>query len=428
MTGRKRSRRGGRRTGIAVAATLTYLLGLGAASADESASDRDANAVITWNIHAQTAIGDVAGQEPWVQSRSFAMVQGAVYDAVNAIAGAPYEPYLVVPHADGTESAEAAIATAAHRVLVVLFPDQRSALRAQYDSFLAGIRAGRAKQRGIAVGEQAAAAMIAARENDGAFEGETWAVGAGPGEWRPTLPLFASRGAWVAHHAPFVIPSASMFRTAGPPALTSRAYARDLEEVKRIGSARSTIRTADQTEGALWWHDFRITQWEINRQVARHQRLDLVKTARLLAMVNVATADAHIACFDEKATWGFWRPLTAIRLADTDGNSMTTADRDWTPLVSTSPTPEYASGHSCATGAAMTALAQLFGRDDIPFSAFSPASGTRRRFARFSQAIAEVIEARIWAGIHFRTSDVQGAKIGVQVGRHVFRNAFRSAR
>ncbi|RCG31606.1 phosphatase PAP2 family protein [Sphaerisporangium album] len=393
-----------------------------------SDSRTSANAVIVWDRNAQTAIWDVAGQQPQVQARSFAMVHGAVYDAVNAIAGTPYQPYLIAPAANGTESTNAAVATAGFRVLSALFPDQQVRLKTQYDESLAAIPDGTAKQRGIIVGDQAADAMIAARQNDGAFGSQTWTVGTRPGQWRPAPPTFASDGAWVGHLKPFLIPSASMFRTSGPPSLTSSRYARDFNEVKAIGSATSAVRTADQTQAAIWWHDRHLAEWEIKRQLATTQRLNTLQTARMFAMVDLTEADATIACYNEKAAWSFWRPVTAIRLADTDGNPETVADPDWMPLLVTPPHPDFTSGHTCFTAASMSALAYFFGRDDISFSGSSADSGTTRYFRGFSQALAEVINARVWGGIHTRTADVQGAKIGGRVTAYMVAHYFRPKR
>ncbi|TLP60937.1 vanadium-dependent haloperoxidase [Microbispora triticiradicis] len=396
----------------------------GSSSAYAGDPGSSANAVVVWDRNAQTAIWDVAGQQPQVQARSFAMVHGAVYDAVNAIAGVPYRPYLVAPAADGTESTDAAVATASYLVLRALFPDQQARLRTQYDESLGAIREGTAKQRGITVGTQAADAMIAARRDDGAFGPQTWPVGTRPGEWRPAPPAFASDGAWVGHLKPFLIPSASMFRTSGPPALTSRRYARDLNEVKSVGSATSTVRTTDQTQAAIWWHDRHLAEWEIKRQLATRQRLNVLQAARMFAMVDLAETDATIACYDEKAAWNFWRPVTAIRLADTDGNPETAADPAWTPLLVTPPHPDYTSGHACFTAASMSALRHFFGRDDIPFSGYSADSGTTRYFRGFSHALAEVVEARVWGGIHTRTADERGAKIGAQVTAYMAAHYF----
>ncbi|MFC5823390.1 phosphatase PAP2 family protein [Nonomuraea insulae] len=400
-------------------------LGSSTAYASVSQAAPPDNAVIVWDRNAQTAIWDIAGQQPQVQARSFAMVHGAVYDAVNAIAGTPYQPYLAAPAAKGGESTDAAVATAAFRVLNELFPAQQARLTTQYDEAMATIPDGGAKRRGTTVGAQAAAAMIAARRNDGAFGDQTWTVGTQPGQWRPTPPAYASDGAWVGHLKPFLIPSASMFRTSGPPALTSDRYARDFNEVKTIGSATSTVRTADQTQAAIWWHDRHLAEWEIKRQLATNRRLSTLQSARMFAMVDLAEADATTACFNEKATWHFWRPITAIQQADTDGNPETAADPTWTPLLVTPPHPDFTSGHACFTAASMTALTYFFGRDDISFSGYSAASGTTRHYRSFSQAIAEVIEARVWGGIHTRTADVQGAKIGQQVTAYAVKHYFK---
>ncbi|SCL48472.1 vanadium-dependent haloperoxidase [Micromonospora chersina] len=394
-------------------------------AAQASAGAVSAESVLTWDLHAETAIWDVARQAPQVQSRGAAMVHGAIYDAVNAIAGTPYQPYLTAPAADGSESVDAAVAAAAYRVLDAIFPDQHDALTARYAESLAAIPDGRAERRGIEVGTRAATAMIAARRDDGAFGPQTFPVGTEPGQWRPTPPAYANDGGWVGHMRPFVLPSASIFRTSGPPALTSAQYARDYDEIKAVGSANSTVRTADQTEAAIWWHDRRLGEWEIKRQLVTTQRLTALQAARMFAMVDVAEADAVIACFNEKEAWNRWRPITAIRLGDTDRNPATAADPDWTPLLVTPPHPDYTSGHTCNTGATMSALAYFFGRDDIPFDAYSADSGTRRYFSSFSQALTEVINARVWGGIHTRTADVQGARIGLATTAYLVRHQFR---
>lgn len=419
-----------RRTFLKAAAAAPAALVLPAAVPPASASTPTAaaNPVIDWDINAQSFIWDVAKEQPQVQARSFAIVLGAVYDAVNAIAGVPYEPYLVAPRARGDESVAAAVAAAAHAALLFLYPAQQTALQTQYDTYLAGIPDGPRKQRGITVGEQAAAAMVAARTGDGAFGPETWPLGTEPGQWRPTPPTFASDTAWVGFVKPFAIPSGSMFRTDGPPALTSGKYARDINEVKAIGQNTSTIRTTDQTQAAIWWHDRHLTTWEIRRQLAITQGLDTLQTARLFAMIGIAAADAVIACFNEKRAWMRWRPVTAIELADTDGNPDTVADPNWLPLLVTPPHPDYTSGHTSHTAATMGAAAFFFGRDDIPFSAFSSDSGTTRSFTSFSQALAEVNEARIWGGIHTRNADAAGTLIGSEVCRYVTSRFFRRRR
>ncbi|MCK9901190.1 vanadium-dependent haloperoxidase [Frankia sp. Cpl3] len=221
----------------------------------------------------------------------------------------------------------------------------------------------------------------------------------------------------MANLRPFLIPTASMFRSAGPPALTSAQYARDFNEVKTIGAVNSTTRTADQTQAAIWWHDRHLGEWEIKRQLTTGQRLNILQTARMFAMVDLAEADATTACFNEKAAWTFWRPVTAIQLADTDGNPATAADPSWMSLLVTPPHPDFTSGHTCFTAASRSALAYFFGRDDIAFSAYSAASGTTRHFRGFSRAVAEVIEARIWGGIHTRTAVTESPRRAGVAGR-----------
>jgi len=411
--------------GAAVMAALALAVPVALTPAAAQASPATTtNAVITWNTHAQTAIYDVARQSPTTSSRSFAMVQGAVYDAVNAIAGTPYEPYLIAPHSRPGDSTPAAVATAAYRVLLSLFPDQAESLRAQYDDSLAEIPDGRSERGGVAVGEATAAAMLKARENDGAFSDATWPVGTEPGEWRPTPPGYLQVGAWFATLKPFVIDDPGDFTTPGPPSLTSATYARDFNEVKTVGSATSAVRTPDQTDAAIWWDDYRMVEWQIMRQLATTHRLGTLQTARMFVMADMAAVDSLVACYKEKKFWSFWRPVTAIPLADTDGNPATTADPAWTPLRTTAPSAEYPSGHACFTSATMTGLRKFFGRDDISFSAYSADSGTTRHYDSFSEATAQLVEARIWAGVHYRSAAVHGKKLGATVARDVLDNAF----
>jgi hypothetical protein len=383
------------------------------------------NAVVVWNSNAQTAIYEVARQGPYVAPRSFAMVQGAVYDAVNAIAGKPYQPYVSAPPARRSDSPDAAVAAAAHRVLVSLFPAQAASIDAMYDESLAAIPSGQARDGGIRVGVAAADAMIASRVDDGAFGPATWTSASGPGQWVPTPPTYASDGAWVGLMRPFVIPRNDMFRTSGPPRLSGAAWARDYNEVKALGSVSSTVRTADQTSAAIWWHDRRLTEWEIKRQLATTQHLSTLQAARMMAMADVANADSLIACFNEKKYWNFWRPVTAVQQGATDGNAATVADPSWMPLLVTPPFPDYTSGHTCSTATIMLALRQFFGRDNIPFSAYSADSGTVRNFDSFSGALAEVVEARIWGGVHYRSADEQGVKVGTGVAKYVLSHEFQ---
>lgn len=425
----------------------TSILGLLVALASPSVTHADA--VTDWNAIASTAIVTNAGQPPPVSALSFAMVQGAVYDAVNAI-DRGYQPYLVDPNANPMDSKEAAAATAAFCVLVGfpdfpgLFPAQLPTLQPQYDAYMANLpdNPPGSKAAGITIGETAARAMLEARLNDGRFGPPPQLYPPAPGIWRPTPPNFANDPApWVGNVLPFLVPSAEMLRTDGPNALTSAEYAEDFNEVKELGSLTSITRTADQTDAAIFWQDHAVALWNrIFRTLATSHGLDIVESARLFAIENLAAADSQIGGWNDKYYWQSWRPITAIREADTDGNPDTEADPTWLPLFDpttpvcnppllvTPPFPEHPSGHACVTSAFVHALQNFFGNDRIAFSAFSNKSCTTRSFDRFSHALKEVIDARVWAGIHFRTADRQGAALGKKVAHYLRKHYFHRVR
>ena len=421
------------RCGLLVAAAA-LLLALAPAARAQSTS----NAVTDWNAIAASA---AAGQPAHVQPLSLAMVQGAVYDAVNAIDGG-HRPYIAAPAADPSDSKPAAAATAAYRTLVGIFPTQQATLQPLYAASLAGVPDGPAKTGGVEVGEASAATMLATRANDGRGGPFTFVFGTTPGVWRPTPPNFGLDPApWVGNVRPFLVPSAEMLRTDGPNALTSAAYAEDLNEVKRLGSLTSTSRTADQTQAAIFWQDSGPAIWNrVFRALAASRGLDIVDSARMLAMTNLAAADGSIGCWNDKYYWNFWRPITAIREAAADGNPATTADPTWLPLFDPSVPvsgpalvtpgfPDHPSGHTCISGATVHALKAFFGTDKVPFTAnsnkCSPAPCPPRSFDRFSLALKEIIGARIWSGIHFRTADVQGAVLGKKVAHQLKKHYFQ---
>jgi hypothetical protein len=232
-----------------------------------------------------------------------------------------------------------------------------------------------------------------------------------------------------------------MLRTDGPNALTSAAYAEDFNEIKELGSLTSSTRTADETDAAIFWQDHFLVLWNrIFRTLAVSRNLDIVDSARLFAMENMAAADAYIGSWNDKYYWQFWRPITAIREADTDGNPATEADPTWLPLfhpttvvfspppLVTPPFPDHPSGHTCVSGAIVHTLQNFFGTDKIAFSAFSNKSGTTRSFDWFSDANKEIIDARVWAGIHFRTADTQGAVLGKKVAHYLKKHYFQPVR
>ena len=386
------------------------------ASLSATAAPAPPDPVVEWNEHATNALIVTGLQPPGVSLLHLAMVHGAVYDAVNAIDGG-YKPYLVSPKAERWYSKRAAAATAAYKVLVSIVPTQKADLRALYDTTLGTIANGAGKTGGIAVGKAAAAAMIEERTDDGRFGAPGFPVGNDPGEWRPTPTLFLNDpAAWVADVKPFLLKSKYQFRTAGPNELDSAAYAKDFNEVKAIGSTTSTTRTAEQTDIAKFWADHGAALWSrIFRQLSDGENLSIVENARFFAMLYLTSADAAINCWQDKRHYGFWRPVTAIRQAALDENPKTAPQSGWLPMIETPPFPEHPSGHGCASGSIVRTLQEFFGTDQMEFSALSAFSKTTRTFTRFSQAIGEIVDARVYSGIHFRTADVQGALLGRKV-------------
>ena len=385
-----------------------------------------ADVVTDWNLNAATTPVAAAGQPPQVFVPHMAMVHGAVYDAVNAIDGR-HEGYLITSRlARRSDSKDAAAATAAYRVLVHLAPTRQETLDAQYADSLEAIPEGSPKTRGIAVGDAAAAAMIAARTDDGRFGSFRFAVGFEPGVWRPVPPAGANDpNAWLKDVEPFLIRRPSQFRSRGPLPLTSRRYAREFDEVKAVGSATSTVRTPEQELAARYWAENPPGTWNrIFRTFSAQGRLSTVENSRFFAMLYLTAADALISVWDDKAHWSFWRPITAIQEAGSDGNPRTHPDPGWTPLIPNPPYPEHPSGHTGLSGSIVKTLQQFFRTDRVAWTDTNNA-GLTRSFTRLSQAIDEIVEARIWSGIHFRTADEQGERIGEQVARYRQERYFR---
>jgi hypothetical protein len=374
------------------------------------------------------------------QTRGIAMVQGAVYDAVNALRPR-YQPYLLdlaALHARPFGSRKAAIATAAHHVLVeIAAPAQVAGLDSAYTATMATIPNGRVKNEGVRVGAAAAAAMLTARDDDGFMAPFSFVIGSDPGDWRPLTPTALDPDAWVGNLLPFLLESPSQFRSAGPNALTSAAYAEEFAEVKEIGALNSSTRTADQTTAAIFWQAPPAALWNrLARDLSAEHDISVAGEARLLAMINLAAADGAISCWNEKYYWNFWRPRAAIQEADTDGNPATVADPTWEPLfhpstptmpsLITPPFPEHPSGHGCVSGAVLHTFRKFFGTDEVAFDVHSGRfPGQPRHFSRFTRALDEIIDARVWGGIHFRTADVQGAVIGKKVVRYMRRHYFQ---
>jgi hypothetical protein len=420
---------------VACAATTAILGAPGLAQAD---------VIKDWNTIAVAETG-VLRPTAHGQTRGTAMVEGAVYDAVNAI-DRGYQPYLVDLDEVGAQpwvSQDAAAATAAYLVLKAITPVARHAgLDTAYANTLAGIPDGPIEQGGVAAGEAAAAAMLAFRQNDGFMAAFTPVIGTDSGNWRPigwpATPAFDPDG-WVANEKPFLIEDPSRYRSKGPNPLTSKAYAREFNEVKELGALNSSTRTADQTAAAVFWQFGNL--WNpLMRDLASRYDLDTADQARLYGMVNLAAADAAIACWTDKYYWQFWRPRAAIREADADGNPATIGDPNWeslfaaatvtTPPLGTPPFPDHPSGHGCVSGAVFTTMAKFFGSDKVKLTIVSGRSLNGvpippRHFDSFSDALDEVVEARIWGGIHFRAADEQGTVIGKKVAKYVRKHYFR---
>jgi PAP2 superfamily len=441
----------------AAVAALLGTLGIVGASAAPPAT-AGATAVMQWNLIAVSTITGVpgpglpspAGGAPPASQINMGMVQGAVYDAVNAITPKHHQPYLMNRRFPNTASDEAAVATAAYLVLKniveavpqsVTFPNRATllaTLASQYEAAKNAIPDSRFKDQGIAAGTAAAKAMINARKGDGRFGPSLFVPNDNPGFWDPVAPngtTVLDPTPWVGGVKPFLMQSSSQFRSAGPPALKSAAYAADVNEVKRFGGdgmVTPSDRTADQTYIAKWWQSTPVASWnDVARQLIARNHLDAAESARLLAMQNLAAADAAINTWNDKYHFSRWRPFQAIRGAADDDNSATSPDPTWTPLLS-APYPDHTSGHLGLDSSHTTVLRMFFG--NAPAGGYritsffvDPGGPATRSFSSFSQAVDEIVEARIWAGLHFRTADMQAVVLGTNVANFAAANYFEPA-
>jgi hypothetical protein len=412
-----------------------------------------ADNVIDWN-QTMFRAGFVAGTSPVVMSRVAAIVQAAVFDAVNGI-DRRYAPIHVPPAGPAGASREAAAVQAAYSALVQLYPTQKGLFDARLAVSLAVIathESSAAVASGVAWGQTVANAILVWRGADGFAPAPPPFLGAAiVGVWRPTPPAFAPGAVpQFAYMVPWVIAGPSQFRPAGPPPLVSARYANDFDETKNVGSLLSTTRTPDQTVFSWFWNSgTAISIWNnlavslINRTAeddrgnsrdgergvddgsGRSRHNATLKNARLFALLNLAMADAAIGCWEAKYNYVFWRPVTAIPEAAADGNPATTADPAWAPLFATPAFPEYPSGHSCVSAAAGVVLADVFG-ERTHFTVESDAMpGVTRSFRSFSSALEEVKNARIFAGIHFRSATDDGQELGESVGQYVLEHAMQ---
>ena len=395
---------------------LIFIVCIGAINLTSSIGTPAKGDVVTdWNNATLDAIR-TGRTPPPIASRSLAILHVSIYDAVNGIARTN-EPYLVQSSAPSSASREAAASAAAHQALVNLFPAAASSFDALHAAILAAIPNGPQKTAGIVWGEFVANQILAARANDGSDALVPPPDGSGPGVWVPTPPAFSP---YLLPQWGFVVPfgmsSSSQFRPPGPPSLDSEQYAADYNEVKELGAALGSTRTADQTQIALFWADGAGTEtppghWNsIAQIIAAGQGNTLEENARLFALLNIAMADAAICAWDAKYTYDFWRPVTAIAFAE--------PQLHWMSFIVTPPFPDYTSGHSTFSSAAATVLPLFYGTEDLPFttgSDFLP--GVYRSFATCFDAAEEAGASRIYGGIHFRSASEDGLQAGISIGQ-----------
>jgi hypothetical protein len=342
----------------------------------------------------------------------------AVSNAVLTIEGG-YRPYLPQDPAAPGASVEAAASTAAYQVLTALLPASEAALAADRDRWLAQVTDPSARATGVEVGADAAGALLAAREGDGRGAAITLVTIPGPGVWDP--PPTGMLAPWLGFVRPMAVPSPTWLPLSGPDPLTSRRYAKDFAEVKAMGVKTGSARTPAQTENALFYNFNSVNQYNsgLTDRLERHGA-DARESARSLALLNIATADAVIACWRAKYDVHNWRPQQAIQRADTDGNGWTAPDPAWEPLVPNPPYGDYASGHACISGAFSETLANLYGRNAIDVTLFSGVTGTTKQYDRASVLNRDTKNARIWLGLHFRHAMVAGNWIGRESADYTF--------
>ena len=411
---------------ICVFGTSTY----GASTDDEAQVSKDSavNPVVTWNATLLVIVRTPGAQPKTIHpTRSFAIMHAAIYDAVNAI-DKTHEPYLVrLKGVSRSASQDAAASSAAHEVLVALYPAFQATFDKQLQQSLALVPDGPDKTEGITIGKTVANQILGVRSNDGSnAKPAPFVFGNAPGDFQSPPPNFPTPQFtnW-SHVAPFALESASQFRLGPPPALTSDAYTDDFNEVKSLGIVHSTTATADQALTGSFWNGAIQNYWnEITQTATIGHNLNTARTARLFALLNLSFADGVIAFYDTKYTYNFWRPVTAIRAAASDGNPGTLADPNWLPEVTnTTPDPSYPGAHAVISAAGASVLNSFFGKKDFDFIVTSEVlPGVTRSFTNFSAANKEATLSRIFAGVHFRTDLTSGQRMGSEVADFVVDN------
>jgi hypothetical protein len=426
--------------------TLTFLCAILAAQVGQShaASDRgrqnlepsaapSVNQVVQWNKNLLVIVRTAGAQPATVHpTHSFALMHAAIYDAVNAIEGS-HKPYLV--HLTGVSpeaSQDAAAAQAAHDVLVNLYPKMQSTLDSELQQSLAQIPDGAEKTDGVSVGQTVAAQILSLRSNDGSnAQPIPYVFGNAPGNYQSTPPNFPKQPQFThwSHVTPFALNSANQFRPGPPPALTSDTYSDDFNEVKSLGISNGNAATPDQTLTGKFWNGAIQNYWnEITQTAAVEHNITTAQSARLFALLNLSVADSVIAFYDAKYTYNFWRPVTAIRAADTDNNPDTTVDPNWLPVVgNTTPDPSYPGAHAVISAAGLSVLDSFFKRKEFDFNVISEVMpGAQRSFDSFAAAAEEATLSRIFAGVHFRSDLTTGQRMGREVADFVVDNFLTS--
>jgi hypothetical protein len=376
-------------------------------------------AVDTINVPA-AATGTPEERRPYGQA-DLASVHVAIYDAVNAIVGT-HKPFAATLATDAAGASQpAAVAAAAYGVLKGLFPSRGAQYQAAYDSAVAEITDSAAKTRGLAVGAEVAAAILKLRADDGRWTPVSYTPGTAPGEFRGANPV----SLFAPYIRPFALKNVSQFRPPAPPALTSAQYATDLDEVMKLGGTNSTQRTADQLDAARAHSESPSTYPQRNYRAFAMDSQSIADNARLMAMLWVAMNDAILGCFEAKYFYKYWRPTSAITLADTDGNAATAVDATWTPVLPTPNHPEYPSAHLCQNGAGTAVLRSFFGTDQISFTWNSTVTNGARQYSSTEQLLSEITMARVAGGMHFRTANLEGRALGTNVGEYVVANYFQ---
>ncbi|MFO1328848.1 MAG: vanadium-dependent haloperoxidase [Rubrivivax sp.] len=409
-----------------VAALLAALAGCGSVGpvADDrrevTIAARGANAISTWGQVAFTAIGST--------NQDLVTVHLAMHDAVMAVART-HRPFAIRPATSGQGAGEvgmkAAAVEAAYRTLRALAPAAGASYEARYAADIAALPDGDARSRGRAIGSEVAAGWLARRANDGRSTVlPPYVPGSQPGQFRGLNPINRI-GPQI---KPFATLSHSQFRAPGPPPLASEAYAADVNEVQSLASTTSTLRSAAQTEVARFHTEPPPPFWSRNLRQFATASDDLAENARLAAMLYTAHHDAVAACFESKYHHDFWRPTSAIQLADTDGNAATRPDANWAPHLPTPNHPEYPAAHSCASAAVAEVLRSFYGTRKVRFSFDSTVPGTLpHRYESTDDLVREIADARVWGGMHFRFSTTHGAELGRRVAEWVAKHHFQPA-